>query len=98
MFIAFSGEELGMLGSFHYVNHPAVPLDKTIAMINLDVVGRMENETLVSMGASTSSMLAEMIDKIVKRRNLKLDEMVVGLPGQRSHRHFMQAAFRRYFS
>jgi hypothetical protein len=75
VFVAFSGEELGLLGSFHYVNHPAVPLDKTIAMINLDMVGRMENDTLTSMGASTSSMLAKTLDKIVKRHDLKLDEM-----------------------
>ncbi len=75
VFVAFSGEELGLLGSFYYVNHPAVPLDKTIAMINLDVVGRMEDGTLVSMGASTSSMLAKAIDEIVKRHDLKLEEM-----------------------
>ena len=75
VFVAFSGEELGMRGSFYYVRHPAVPLDKTVAMINLDVVGRMENETLVSMGAATSKMFAETIDEIVKRRGLKLDEM-----------------------
>ncbi len=74
LFVAFSGEELGLLGSFHYLNHPAVPLDKTIAMINLDVVGRMEDDTLLTMGASTSSMLSERINKIVKRENLKLDE------------------------
>jgi hypothetical protein len=75
VFVAFSGEELGLLGSFYYVNHPAVPLAKTIAMINLDMVGRLENDTLTSMGTSTSSMLAKTLDKIVKRQNLKLDEM-----------------------
>jgi hypothetical protein len=75
VFVAFSGEELGLLGSFYYVNHPVVPLDKTIAMINLDMVGRLENDTLTSMGASTSPMLAATLDVIVKRHNLKLDEM-----------------------
>ena len=75
VFIAFSGEELGMRGSFHYVNYPALPLDKTIAMINLDVVGRMENDTLMGMGASASKTLAEKIDKIAKGRGLKLEEM-----------------------
>jgi hypothetical protein len=75
VFVAFSGEELGLLGSLYYVNHPAVPLDKTIAMINLDVVGRMESDTVVSMGAFTSKTLAEMIDREIKRYELKLDEM-----------------------
>ena len=40
VFMAFAGEEHGLLGSSYYVNHPTVPLDKTIAMINLDMVGR----------------------------------------------------------
>jgi hypothetical protein len=75
VFVAFSGEELGMLGSFYYVDHPVVALNKTIAMINLDVVGRMENDTVMSMGAFTSKTLAEMIDSEIKRYNLKLDEM-----------------------
>jgi hypothetical protein len=74
VFVAFSGEELGLLGSLHYLNHPAVPLNKTVAMINLDVVGHMENEALVSM-MSSSPDLAKSIDGIVKRHNLKLDEM-----------------------
>lgn len=40
VFVAFAGEELGLLGSEHYVAHPAVPIAQTIAMINLDMVGR----------------------------------------------------------
>jgi hypothetical protein len=40
VFVAFAGEERGLLGSVHYVDHPAVPLDKTFAMLNLDMVGR----------------------------------------------------------
>jgi Zn-dependent M28 family amino/carboxypeptidase len=41
VFIAFSGEELGLLGSAHYVKEPIYPLDGTLAMINLDMVGRL---------------------------------------------------------
>src|SRR6185295_2720077 len=41
VFLAFSGEEDGLLGSNYYVNHPLVPLDKTVAMINMDMIGRM---------------------------------------------------------
>ena len=39
VFMTFAGEEHGLLGSSYYVNHPTMPLDKTIAMINLDMVG-----------------------------------------------------------
>jgi hypothetical protein len=47
VFIAFAGEEHGLLGSSHYTNHPSVPLDQTIAMINLDMVGRASGRILV---------------------------------------------------
>ena len=81
LFVAFSGEELGLLGSFHYVNHPPVPLEKTIAMINLDVVGRMEGDMVISIGASTSPILAKMTDKAVKQRQLTLLEIPGTLAG-----------------
>jgi Zn-dependent M28 family amino/carboxypeptidase len=42
IFMAFSGEEDGLFGSKYYVNNPVWPLDKTVAMINLDMVGRSE--------------------------------------------------------
>lgn len=40
MFIAFGAEEEGMLGSQCYVHHPLVPLDQTVAMLNMDCIGR----------------------------------------------------------
>ena len=42
LFIAFFGEELGLVGSQYYVRHPAVPLEKTIADLNLEQVGRTD--------------------------------------------------------
>ena len=41
VFVAFAAEEVGLLGSRHYVEHPVFPLDKTIGVINLDTVGRL---------------------------------------------------------
>jgi Zn-dependent M28 family amino/carboxypeptidase len=75
VFVAFSGEESGLLGSFHYVNDPPVPLEKTIAMINLDVVGRMEGDNLMSFGAPSSPTLSKMTGKVVKQHQLNLKEM-----------------------
>ena len=49
---AFSGEEFGAFGSRYYVNHPLVPLEKTIAMVNMDMVGRL-GEKLIVFGADT---------------------------------------------
>ena len=54
VFTAFSGEELGTLGSSYYVNHPFFPLEKTIAMVNMDMVGRLRNKDLTVYGTGTS--------------------------------------------
>jgi Peptidase family M28/PDZ domain/PA domain len=56
LFITFAGEEHGLLGSSHYVNHPPVPLANTIAMINLDMVGRAGGRILVDGLASAPSI------------------------------------------
>ncbi len=48
VFVAFAGEELGLIGSARYVTNPAVPLDQTVAMINLDMVGRPRGRILIS--------------------------------------------------
>src|SRR5215207_4306761 len=54
IFIAFSGEELGLLGSAHYVKEPIYPLAGTLAMINLDMVGRLRAGRLIVYGAKTA--------------------------------------------
>jgi len=46
LLIAFSAEELWLLGSAHFVNRPTVPLDSIVAMVNLDMIGRMENASV----------------------------------------------------
>jgi Zn-dependent M28 family amino/carboxypeptidase len=46
VFIAFSGEELGLLGSRYYVQHPVFPMAATVAMVNLDMVGRLRTGSL----------------------------------------------------
>jgi len=62
VFMAFSGEEEGLLGSNYYVNHPIVPLANTVAMINMDMIGRMKDNKLIVGGVGTAqewrSMLA----------------------------------------
>lgn len=42
VFMLFSGEELGLLGSQYYVKNPTVPLDKVSAMLNIDMLGRLD--------------------------------------------------------
>ena len=53
VFIAFSAEELGLIGSAKYVDQPVIPLEKTIAMFNMDMVGRLRDRLTV-FGVGTS--------------------------------------------
>jgi len=48
VFIAFAGEERGLLGSQHYVTDASIPIESTIAMLNLDMVGRSRGAVDVS--------------------------------------------------
>jgi aminopeptidase YwaD len=61
VFIAFSGEEEGLLGSNFYVNHPIEPLDNTVAMINMDMIGRMKDNKLIIGGVGTAQQWREWI-------------------------------------
>ena len=56
VFMSFAGEELGLLGSSYYVQHPVVPLEQTVAMINLDMVGRANGRILVDGFANSPSI------------------------------------------
>src|SRR5262245_6699851 len=60
LFQWYSGEELGLLGSKHWVEHPTQPLTDVTFMINMDMVGRMMGRTLVVGGTGTSPGLAEL--------------------------------------
>ncbi len=54
VFIAFSGEEEGLIGSSYYVTHPMLPLERTVAMVNMDMVGRLKDNTLIIGGVGTA--------------------------------------------
>ncbi len=63
MFIAFSGEERGLLGSAEYVNNPIVPLSDTVAMLNMDMVGRIEDSKLTIYGVGTSPVWDPLLEE-----------------------------------
>ncbi len=60
LFIAFSSEELGLLGSEAYVESPLFPLGKTVAMLNMDMIGRNAPDTVSIGGANRSPELKQM--------------------------------------
>lgn len=61
VFITFSGEEEGLIGSNYYVNHPIRPLAQTVAMVNMDMIGRLKDDKLIIGGIGTSSEWREMV-------------------------------------
>ncbi len=65
LFIGFSGEEMGLLGSNYYTKNPTFPIDHTVAMLNMDMVGRLTDSALVVEGMGTSPEW----ETIVKRNN-----------------------------
>jgi aminopeptidase YwaD len=66
LFIAFSGEEKGLLGSNYFVKHPTIDLKKVDYMINMDMVGRLKKDekTLQVLGVGTSPSWKEVFEKI----------------------------------
>src|SRR5450830_1274825 len=62
IFVNFSAEELGVLGSSWFVNHPPVPIERMVAMLNFDMVGRLRNDKLIVYGTSTATELKGIVD------------------------------------
>ena len=61
LFIAFGAEELGLVGSRYFVQHPTYDLSKIHWMLNMDMIGRLNNETGVSIIGFGTSPAFEMI-------------------------------------
>lgn len=81
LFIAFSGEEMGLLGSNYFVKNPTIDLSKVNYMVNMDMVGRLKkNKSLAIYGTGTSPIWEEAIAKANSQETfkLKLDASGVG--------------------
>ncbi len=64
VFIAFTAEESGLIGSARYVRDPLIPLDQTVAMLNMDMVGRLRDEKLTIYGTGTATEFEALIDRL----------------------------------
>ena len=64
VFVAFTGEESGLLGSDYYVKNPVRPNDSTFAMINFDMVGRLKENTLITIGTGSATELTMLLDSV----------------------------------
>jgi Zn-dependent M28 family amino/carboxypeptidase len=98
VFIAFTGEERGLFGSKYYCDHPIFPLEKTAAMVNLDMIGRLRpgagdwlglttKPRMVVYGTGTGSTFDETIDAAESRFGLKILKVPGGI-GRSDHESF----------
>jgi Zn-dependent M28 family amino/carboxypeptidase len=95
VFMTFSGEELGLLGSKHYCKEPLFPLEDTSAMLNLDMVGRLkpfkdtQKGNLKIDGANTAKVFGEMLEKLNQKYAFNLEKNPQ-LPAYSDHFSFYQ--------
>lgn len=74
LFAAWDGEEKGLLGSSHWTQSPTVSIDQVVAVINLDMIGRLRNDKLIVLGSGSSDQLSDIINDRAKRAKLNLLE------------------------
>lgn len=86
LFICFSGEELGLIGSKKWCENPDIELSKINYMINMDMIGRLNDSTqkLVVYGVGTSPVFVPLIDSISTKFSIKKDSSGVGPSDQTS--------------
>lgn len=70
LFVNFSGEELGLLGSQYFVEHSPVPVDSIAAMLNFDMIGRLRGDSLIVYGVATAREMPAVLDSANARVGL----------------------------
>ncbi len=73
LFMTFAGEELGLLGSSYYVNHPLLPLKDDVAMINMDMIGRIRDRKIYVGGVGTGTTFAALLQQLVPKHDFDAD-------------------------
>ena len=73
LFMNFAGEELGLLGSAEWVKEPTRPLAKAVAMINMDMIGRIRDEKVYIGGVGTGSNLKAVLEQAQKDSPFKTE-------------------------
>ncbi|MGO9492556.1 MAG: M28 family peptidase, partial [Terracidiphilus sp.] len=73
LFMNFSGEELGLLGSAYWVKNPTMPLDHCVAMINMDMIGRIRDNKIFIGGVGTGSTFVPILEAAQKKADFKIE-------------------------
>ncbi len=90
VFIAFTGEERGLVGSARYVRNPLFPLESTVAMLNMDMVGRLDQEKLIIHGTGTADEFDALVDRLGKQHGFAVTKKPGGF-GPSDHSSFFAA-------
>ncbi len=85
LFMSFAGEELGLLGSAYWVQHPTMPIEKAVAMLNMDMIGRIKDDKVFIGGVGTGSTLKPMLEQAAAKENFQGRIFSRRLLGERSH-------------
>jgi hypothetical protein len=72
VFMAFTAEESGLIGSRYYCDHPLFPLADTIAMINMDMIGRLQDDRLLVGGVGTAKEFPALLDRLNRKHHFHL--------------------------
>jgi hypothetical protein len=73
LFMSFAGEELGLLGSAEWVKDPTRPLDKAVAMLNMDMIGRIKDQKVYIGGVGTGSTLKADVEQAAANSGFKIE-------------------------
>jgi hypothetical protein len=73
LFITFAAEEIGLLGSAYYAGHALLPLDKAVAMLNLDMIGRIRDGKIYVNGTGSGTTLDALVKSVPVPTSLKVD-------------------------
>lgn len=89
VFICFTAEEMGLIGAQHYVQNPVFPLEKTVAMINYDMIGWLRDNKLTCYSWFTGDSFGSSLDRVNEKHKLELVKPEQGFAGS-DHLPFMQ--------
>jgi Zn-dependent M28 family amino/carboxypeptidase len=73
LFMDFAGEELGLLGSAAWVKNPTRPLEKAVAMLNMDMIGRIKDDKVYIGGVGTGSTFKTILEQAQKETPFKIE-------------------------
>ena len=87
--ICFDAEEKGLLGSKFYTQTPTKDLEQTAIMINMDMIGRLNEKPITVGGVGSAKTLSETIEVVQKNHTLKIDKNISGMDfGRSDHASF----------